>query len=158
MKIQFSRSEFRSLLDMAFVACWVANSEYADPESESSDQFDIVRQKLYAFAEAYGFEGLVETDPETGDYVEAPKLLHSVEDRRILLDFEEECFWRGLASRFALRLLDRRLGKEQVDAMSPEERAEALEPLSEAFLRHFEEVGFDALQLESWPEDLDEIG
>ena len=67
MKIDLTRSEYRDLLDMLYIADWVltAHREEEDPRTQ---RYRKLEQKYFAFAKAMKYENLIESAPEFKEF------------------------------------------------------------------------------------------
>jgi hypothetical protein len=120
MQIEFSREEFRTLMDMAYIADWIANSR-SDPGEKQSGFADL-RTKIFSFAESAGFGELVDADSAAGSFYESRLFEDQLEEVGYLADYENDTFWDELASRLALKYLLDEMGEDALNNLSNEER------------------------------------
>ncbi|MCU7944723.1 MAG: hypothetical protein KZQ87_18800 [Candidatus Thiodiazotropha sp. (ex Cardiolucina cf. quadrata)] len=55
MKINFTKKEYRQLLDMVFLGGWVASPHRED----NSSPYETLSEKIYAHAKDFGFDDLI---------------------------------------------------------------------------------------------------
>lgn len=120
MQIEFSREEFRTLMDMAYIADWVVNSRSVPGEKQS--ELADLRTKIFSFAEAAGFSELVDADSAAGGFSESRLFEDQLEEKGYLEDYEEDVFWYELASRLALKYLLDEMGEDVLRSLSNQER------------------------------------
>ncbi len=118
MHLDLNAKEYLALLKASYLADWVANAHAETPADEDWEIVGICR-KIYALAEAQGFDNLVSYSRERDDYVPTREFVEEM-DARFLLDHIDHVFWRELALRLADRLLDEAFGAE-VSGWSDEE-------------------------------------
>ena len=65
MKINFTKKEYRQLLDLVFVGHWIVT---ATDEGAVESPYDAIQQKVFSFAKEMGCEDLVEYAKEFDKY------------------------------------------------------------------------------------------
>jgi hypothetical protein len=137
MQIEFSREEFRTLLDMAYIADWIVNSRSVPGEKQSG--FADLRTKIFGFAEAAGFGELIDPDSAAGSFYESKLFEDQLEEKGYVADYENDTFWDELASRLALKYLLDEMGEEALRSLSNREqfirRSEMQNQIEEVFQR-----------------------
>jgi hypothetical protein len=137
MQIEFSREEFRTLMDMAYIADWVVNSRSVPEEKQAG--FADLRTKIFSFAEAAGFGELVDADSATGSCFESRLFEEQLEEKGYLEEYEEDVFWYELASRLALKYLLDEMGEDALRSLSNQEqfmrRSDMQDQIEEVFHR-----------------------
>lgn len=73
MKINFSKKEYRQLLDLVFMGDWVASGMNEDGVSP----YDEIREKIYSYAKEMGCEELIEFDRTLGKHFETAQFEES---------------------------------------------------------------------------------
>lgn len=149
MKLSFTQKEYARLLEMSYLAMWVAGSH--DANSPAARRYAELEQKLLAAATAMGCAELVEGDVENGGPLFPSRKLEEKPAINKAIDaFEEAAFWDSLVSRLAERDYERELLKDPPPASwSDKEREQhmnrRLEALEERYWAEFEKHGLDNL-------------
>lgn len=150
MKIAFTQKEYARLLEMSYIAMWVAGSH--DENSPAARRYAELEQKLLAAAAPMGCADYVDGDPALGEPL-SPSQKFDDEDSapaKAIDAFEDASFWDGLASRLAERDYAREVLKTPLPAgISDGERDEHLMKrvgqLEEKYWAEFEKSGLDNL-------------
>lgn len=136
MKIDITKKEYRTLLDVFHLADWVLHA-YKTEEDPETEAYRALEQKILALAAEMGFEPLVAYDAETGKYFPT----REYEDQSLVMDaivdYDNESFWDELTERLAYRDLIVQEGKDKVLGMDFEERFAKTEALREKYSDEF---------------------
>jgi hypothetical protein len=131
VNLELSPEQYKELLKLVYIGDWVIE------DSENIVLNDLV-QVLFSKAKDAGLENMVEFDKELNLYMPSQDFDDEVVD--IVDDYEEECFWDHLIYRMADRDLSEQLG-EKADTLTNEEKIAKIDPLSEKYIKEFEENG-----------------
>ncbi|MDO7787017.1 hypothetical protein [Desulforamulus aquiferis] len=142
MKINFTKKQFRTLLDLVYAGNMVINSTKYDNESEEHEE---LQSYIFSFCKDYGFEELVEFDRELDKYYETREYEESG-----ILDFIDEyddyIFWDQLVSNLA-----RRDANNEVVARAAKPSAEVLFrrslELEKKYSKEFEKNGLENVKV-----------
>ncbi|MFW6012037.1 MAG: hypothetical protein ACOC8R_03030 [Desulfosalsimonas sp.] len=148
MANQFTRDEYKRLLDLAMIANWVLHVFDTEEENPETEDYDHVIQKIYAGAKEHGLSDLVAYDEESGGYFPTPDYEEESEVMDLLEDFEDNLFWFGLAQRMALKTLVDQVGIETYDELFDETNAAKLKALEARFAEEFYENGLNNIRAE----------
>lgn len=100
MKINFTKKQFRLLLDIVYLGEMVING-WKLPD-ERLEKYSEIQQYIYSFAEKFGMENLVEYNGEFAMYFETTEYedsgIHELMD-----EYENEVFWEDLSLNLARR-------------------------------------------------------
>jgi hypothetical protein len=147
MKIAFTQKEYARLLEMSYIATWVASAH--DEDSPAARRYADLEQKLFALAKPLGCADYVDGDGENGEPIyPSRKLEEETPATKAIDDFEENVFWDELASRLAERDYTRELLKNPLpEGIPDEERRDHLlkrvGELEERYWAEFEKNGLD---------------
>ena len=120
MKIEFTKDEYRVLLDIVYLANWVVNSfKISD---ECTPEFEALKSKVFSFARRFGFDGFVERNGVTEEFMESRAFEDSVEEKGYVSEYDDYTFWQELVSRLACKYLLEVLGEEKYRSLSQERR------------------------------------
>lgn len=98
MKINFTKKEYQTLVEMLLTADWVIRSHEEEPRADTKPYYDLRKKVLSRFKERGmedAFECVLEEDEyfETGDYEERAPHMGFIDE------YDERMFWSPLASR-----------------------------------------------------------
>lgn len=137
VNLELSQDQYKELLKLVYVGDWIID------EPENIVLNDLV-QAIFAKAGDAGLDKIIDFDKNAGLYL--PSLEFDEEVIDIIDDYEEECFWDQLIFRLADRDMQKKLG-EKANKMSMEEKMEHLDPLTEKYIKEFEEHGLDNVKV-----------
>lgn len=115
MKINFTKKQFRLLLDIVYAADMVINGCRL-PDEEIKKYKDI-QQYIYSFAKDFGYDNLIEYSRKYDMFFETKELDESpIND--LIDEYDNNMFWTLLASNLAERDIAKKLeGQEDVAHM-----------------------------------------
>lgn len=146
MKIELTENEYRLLLDFVYMANWVINSHHVDQRGDAED-YDMLVQKLYSFADEADCGELVHADRETNEYTPTGYYEETTRAIELLEEYDDDTFWDALISRLAERDVYEQVEQDRRDSMSIEEYWERSEPIEEAYYQEFRRHSLDRLRL-----------
>ena len=147
MKIDLSKEQYRSLLDILHIAEVIISGHRRQEDPRTASHRKLL-QALYARAGEAGFGDLFEYHPAeqkhhpTGEF-ENEALSHALID-----EFVDHAFWDQLISRLTTR--DAALnagGRERLLAMSDSEREALEKPINERYISEFSQHGIENLEV-----------
>ena len=147
MKINFTKNEYRLLLDMVEMAEWVLNAHRTDP-SDEIEKYSELYQKILSYAKEMGFENLITFDKNLDGYFATAEYEES-EHMRYIEEFEDDVFWEALPHRLAVRDLVKQFGEKKYTEMEFEERVSRVLELEAIYNKELEENGIDNLRFEN---------
>jgi hypothetical protein len=137
VNLELSADQYKELLKLVYVGDWVID------EPENIVLNDLV-QTIFSKAHDAGLKKMVEFDKDLELFL--PSLDFDEEVIGIVDDYEEECFWDHLIYRLSDRDVDKKLGKK-AEKMSMEEKMELIDPVTEKYIKEFEEHGLDNVKV-----------
>ena len=142
MQIELSKAQYHTLLGVLEIADWVLFAHCSGEPSDRKEYRDF-EQKIFGYAEAFGFGNLIVYDQKHKEYF--PTLEHDENSpvRPFIDEFEDHTFWQELVDRLAARDMLRELGEEKVQAMAAGERFMARQDYEAKYSQEFEEHGID---------------
>ena len=149
MKINYTKKEYRLLLDMVEMAEWVLNAHKTNPSDEIK-KFSEIYQKILSYAKDMGFENLIVYDKDLEGYFATAEYEES-EHMRYIEEFEDDVFWDALPNRLAVRDLVKQVGEKKYEEMEFVERATKLVELESVYYDELEEHGIDNLRFDNQP-------
>ena len=146
MQIDFSKEEYHTLLGILEIANWVLSAHRTD-EPEDRKEYRDLEQKIFDYAEAFGFGDLITYDKEYDRYFPTRKHDDNSSVRPFIDEYEDETFWEELVERFADRDMLREIGEMKLLSMNQEERFKAHLDFEEKYQEEFEEHGIERLEI-----------
>jgi hypothetical protein len=149
MKIAFTQKEYARLLEMSYIAMWVAGSH--DDNSPAARRYAQLEQKLLSLATPLGCADYVEGAPQDGQPLYPSRKLEADSPAEKAIEaFEDASFWDELASRLAERDYARELLKNPLEpGLGEDERHQHLlrrvGELEERYWAEFEKSGLHNL-------------
>jgi hypothetical protein len=147
MKINYTKKEYRLLLDMVEIAEWVLNAHKPDPSDEINIYSELY-QKILSHAKEMGFENLITYDKDLGGYFATAEYEES-EHMRYIEEFEDDVFWDALPHRLAERDLIKEVGEKKYEEMEFVERASKLVEIEYFYYKELEDNGIDNFRFEN---------
>jgi hypothetical protein len=135
VNLELSSEQYKELIKLVYIGDWVID------EPENIVLNDLV-QVVFSKAKDAGHESLIEFDKDMNLYM--PSQTFDDEVVEIVDDYEEECFWDHLIYRMADKDLVAKLG-DKAEKLTNEERIDMIDPISEKYVKEFEENGIDNL-------------
>jgi L-rhamnose mutarotase len=156
MKINFTKNEYRLLLDMVEIAEWVLNA-HKTASSDEIKKYSDLYQKILSYAKDMGFENLIIYDKNLDGYFATSEYEES-EHMRYIEEFEDDVFWDALPHRLAVRDLVKEVGEKKYEEMEFVKRATKLVELESIYYKELEENGIDNLRFENQsPSDMTDL-
>ena len=140
MKINFTKREYQSLLDILYIADWIT-SAYDETENGKPVSHDQLEQKLLSYAKNFGFEHYVEQDKSDGQYYPTRLFEDETIATEIIDQYDEDTFWDELVRRLAQRDIKLKYDQEQLAKMDIKQVLEEMSIIEDAYNKEFEERG-----------------
>jgi len=146
MKINVTKDEYRSLIDMIYIADWVLTS-YKSEEGPEIKKYQDVRQKFYALAKDMGMENLIEFDKELNGYCETAEFEDTSDCHQFIDEYDNDSFWERLIEQLATRDLEAEFDGKETRAKDPDEYFDRFAAIEIKYMAEFEENGVDNLAI-----------
>jgi ribosomal protein S8 len=148
MKIDFTKAEYRDLIDMVYIAEWIMNAHKVKDDTRTK-RYSKLEQKILSYAEKMGFSHLVEYAPEHDKYFPTRMFEEASSVHGFIDDYDNDSFWEELINRLAERdLIRQEGGLSTVLRLSVEERLEKQFRLEEKYAVEFEENGLENIRID----------
>lgn len=139
VKIELTKKEYDTLLEMLYIATWVISAHDTEQKPEKR-KYDDVEQKIMAQAKDFGMDKEIIYDKKLGKYFTTRDFEEKCH-KKFIDEYEDESFWDELVNRLAERdLLDAHTEK-QIIKMDVWDRIGKVDNLAEKYLEEFEENG-----------------
>lgn len=154
MKIELTKTEYRELLDVLFIAEWVLHAFDAGNRSRMK-HCDRIIQNIFSHAGSQGMEHLIARDAETGELFPSREFDNSTPVWELIDWFADETFWDELIHRLSERDAARRAGGyEHLDVLGPAEFMTLENPIRKRYEAEFGGHGLERLEIvESFASD-----
>lgn len=146
MKINVTKDEYRSLIDMIYIADWVLTS-YKSEEGPEIKKYQDVLQKFYALAKDMGMENLIKFDEELNSYCETQEFEDTSERHQFIGEYDNDSFWERLIEQLTTRDLQEKFGGKETRDKDPDKYFERYAAIEMKYMAEFEENGLDNLTI-----------
>ena len=146
MQIELSKAEYRTLLGVLEIADWILFAYQSDIPGDRREYHDL-EQKIFGYAEAFGFGNLIEYDDNLKKYFPTAEHDENSPVRPFIDEFEDQTFWDELVDRLATRDMVRALGEKEVQAMDVKERFMTHQDYETRYNEEFQEHGLERLEI-----------
>jgi hypothetical protein len=143
MKIEISKTQYKTLAKALFLANWVVNCHRTD---EPDDEFEKLEQYILAQGKFFDLKN-VEFDEKHGKYYHDSDF--EMKTAKLLDDFVDVSFWDELTERLAERDFMRALGEKEIRKMSRDVRFSKFYEFADPYEEEFAEHGLDNLVIRS---------
>ncbi len=142
MKINFTKSEYRTLLNVIYMADWILHAHDTEDRSDSGEYYNLF-QKLMSHAMAMDCEDYVVFDEEQKQYSQSYLFEEESPALEYIDKFENDSFWGELISRLARRDVLGDLGN-----IETEEMFVAISEAEDKWSKEFEAFGLSRIRLD----------
>ena len=146
MKINFTKKEYQTLVEMLLVADWVITA-HEEGEREETRSYREFRKKVLAHHKEMGMAEAFRYSPEDDEYFETAAYEASGPHMQFIEEYDEQVFWEELATRLAERDFVAEEMLRAAGSRSEEERTARLLALTARYEEEFSENGLDNIQL-----------
>jgi hypothetical protein len=146
MKINITKKEYRTLLEIVEIANWVLYAHKTEEEPET-EKYRELEQKLLSYAKEMGLKHFVKYEKKLEKYF----LTKEFEDKSPFMDYIDDynnnTFWDELVDRLSFRDLIRQEGEEKYREMSLMERFQKEDPIREKYYNEFQINGLNNIRI-----------
>jgi hypothetical protein len=145
MKINFTKKEYRTLIEMLLVADWVI-SAHEDEKAEAKEPYRALRKKLLAHHREMGMAEAFSYSPEHDEYFETKAYEARAPHMQIIDAYDDAVFWERLVYRLAQRDLEAEETLRPEGPYEGEERVRRLFEIAAGYEDEFAENGLDNIR------------
>jgi len=145
MKINITKTQYKTLLEILEVADWVLHAHLS--ERSETKKYREFEQMVFSFAKDYGFENLVEYDEEMKASFPTAEFEETSPGMDYVREFENDTFWNELVQRLTERDLIRLYGEDRVESMNRRELAQKESQLEKRYAEEFYQNGLENVTL-----------
>ncbi len=142
IKINFTKKQFRELLDLIYAADWLIN---AIKDNDEEEKYQDLIQYIYSFANKMDCEDLVEYEKEYKKYY-GTRELEDGPIREFIDEYDEYIFWDELSSRLADRDIKNNISEDK--DLGHEELVMKIWDREDKYNSEFIEKGLDNVKVE----------
>jgi len=150
MKILFTKNEYRTLLDMIYLAEWMLTS-YEEKPNPAKAKYEHLAQKIYSHAKEIGWESLVVSSAADNRYFPTKEYEEKSGIYAHIDDYETESFWDQLIDRLTERDIVEKMGEDETARLSNSAYEALANPIADNYAREFADNGVDRLRLGDEP-------
>ncbi|UTR12081.1 hypothetical protein MM300_07250 [Evansella sp. LMS18] len=137
MKINFTKKQYKQLIDLAYLGEWTANSSKTG--SDRSEEFGEMLQYILSFAKEFGYDDIVTLDKRSGNYYLTGDYEESL--HYLIQENDDDVFWSQLSSRFA----EKELLNSGEEFDNPDDRVRRFWEIEEKYEEEFDNNGIKNL-------------
>ena len=144
MKILFTKSEYRTLFDMIYMAEWMLTANDVQPDPAKA-KYQHLAQKIYSHAKEMGWESLVEVSTEDNEYFPTREYEEKGGVHALIDQYDSDSFWDQLVDRLTERDVEGKAGATQGKPLSEAAYSALADPIAESYEREFSANGIERL-------------
>jgi len=153
MKINFTKKEYQTLVEMLLTADWVIRSHEEEPRA-ATKPYDDLRKKVLSHFKEMGMEDAFEYVPDEDEYFETGDYEERAPHMGFIDEYDERGFWSLLASKLASRELAAEEALSAAGALDEEQRSVRLFEIIERYEEVFAESGIESVRVSTKTEGL----
>ena len=146
MKINFTKAEYRVLLDLVYLGEWMLTAHDIGAAPEKG-KYEELAQKIYSHAKEMGCESLIERSKEFNKYFPTRQFEEEGAAREFIEDYDDESFWDKLIERLTQRDVDGLTPTMAKEPDSLEEYLKIAAPIEERYATEFSSNGLRRLKI-----------
>ena len=150
MNIPFTPEEFRTLLDMIYIADTVIYGYESHDEAKTKACWDV-EQKILALARDFGCEDQVQFNNAYKAFYVTREYENTAAAGEFLESYGDNVFWDELVDRLAQRDIERHFTEDELLAMTFDERNAKEEEYRSRYWDDFEKNGLDHVTVTPHP-------
>ena len=143
MKINFSKKEYRTLLEMVYLSDWILHADTAGSE-EHNESHKALREKILSLFKEMQAADLIEKCSD--DYYET-RIFEEYMQEEFILKYDQARFWDNLIDELSKRDVIAKLGVDGFSQLDPLTRGAQLDEAMECYVNEFEQHGLDHVRI-----------
>ena len=146
MKINFTKKEYRLLIDLLYLGDWMITAHLIHSEDDKHKKYEDLRTKIFSYYREMGASDIIEYSKDPEGYFELGS--YDEEMHANFVDpYNESVFWEKLINALSARDLVRSIGEESYRAMDGIDRIKILEEYRKKYMDEFADRGIDNLTI-----------
>jgi len=146
MKLNFTKKEYRTLVEMLLIADWILRAHEVAPREETKP-FSELRKKILAHHKEMGMAEEFKYEPQHDDYFETKAYEDRAPHMQAVDAYDEQTFWEMLADKLARRDLAAEEALQADGFADGEDRMNRFFEISGRYEDEFAEHGLDNIRL-----------
>ena len=142
MKINFTKKEYKVLLEMIALADWVLHATKVKEDPKTAGHREL-EEKIYSYAKEMGYKHLIEYSKRLERHFPSRQFEENGPVRTFIEEYENDIFWEELIARLADRDLLREFGDDKPSAISGNEMMVRTMRFEEKYSDEFVANGLD---------------
>jgi len=139
MKLNITKEEYRTLLEMLYISDWVLNT-FTNSLEDENKRHKVLKEKLLSLHKEIQAEDLLK-EFESDDFDEYMHTNH-------IEKYNQNMFWETLIDQLSYRDLAKKIGIEALNQLDPIERIERLEKFRESYAKEFEKHQLEYVRID----------
>ena len=146
MKINFTKKEYRLLLEALYLSDWVMHS-HAIKQEDRHLEHETFKKKILSHFKEMEADDVIEHSKESDDYYEVSAFDDYIHGKFINA-YEENVFWDQLIDRLAERDVIKNIGIETYKSIDGMERIIKVDKVKEYYANEFEQHGLEHVKID----------
>lgn len=146
MKINFTKAEYKALIELLYMGDWMANAFTINSDDEPKEYTDLI-QKVYSYAKQMGYEDDMEYAKEYDQYFPTAKFELKSAAIEHIEKYDNESFWQNLIDRMSERDICKQYKVEALHELPSDERFKALDEVEPEWAKEFAKHGINRLNI-----------
>ncbi|AUH73012.1 hypothetical protein [Legionella sainthelensi] len=144
MKVNITKKEYRTLLDMLYIADWVLHSSTI--KETKQNEYEALKQKFLSYFKEMEADEQIEFSQEFNEHFEKTQY-EELLNEKFIEPYEQKLFWDELIHRLSERDVIDAMGVEQYKKLEPMERMKKVEEVKAQYANEFKKHGVKHLKL-----------
>lgn len=140
MKISMTSKEYRSLLDMLYIASCMMEVHELSKEPDHLSEYEILKKKILSYYKEMDADDIIGYSEDFEGHFEFHDYEHYLESE-FVTPYNHKIFWQELIDRLAERDIVNELGIHAYELMSNIERIKRLDELRRYYAEEFKQYG-----------------
>ncbi len=146
MKINFTKMEYQTLVEMLRTADWVFRSHEEEPRA-ATKPYDDLRKRVLSYFKEMVMDDAFEYAPDEDEYFETGDYEEQAPHMGFIDEYDERMLWSLLASKLASRDLAAEKALSAAGALDEEQRSVRLFKKIERYEEVFAESGSESVRV-----------
>ena len=138
MKINFTKKEYKLLVDMLCIADWVMHSQIEGKRDENA--YEKLKGNIFSHFKAFEAEDIIVDDKQLGNFYETDDYFNGIKEQ-YLDEYGNEFLFDELTERLSQRDAIEELGEKQFSALNFNEKINVLMKHASKYDKEFEANG-----------------
>jgi hypothetical protein len=147
MKVDITKKEYRTLLDMLGIANWVLHA-HREEDAPRTAAYRELEQKFFKLAADFGLADSFEYDEDEGRYYPTAEFEEEGPLPGFMDEYNDGTFWKELVERLAMRDVLSHIGQKEFHDLEVEERLHKLDDAIEVYEDEFAKNGLNRLAID----------